>query len=276
MELELINSHFREVYVRKSGGPFTYMNCYFKNITSISTSMGSQLQLAFVPPIHTYQKQSSQDGKKLNTGHGKWIIGKWTFDKVELDGNLSKSHYDDHGHFYSTSESFEYNLISKQQYLYFLQNVGYLDNGYNNTNRFGNPLEPASISTVNSFLGIYRLYGRLPIGGKSLYSFLEVQFGDSGKLKLINIDRKKHEVLISQGFDGVSDLYNPFPGKTIGRLYKSMTNGKSPNQDYTVAQKESITSRTLSEFTVDDILYGIYWISNKKFTKTHENQRLDE
>ena len=75
--------------------------------------------------------------------------------------------------------------------------------------------------------------------------------------------------------DAISGLYNPFPGKTIGRLYKSMTNGKSPNQDYTVAQKEPITSRTLSEFTVADILYGIYWISNKKFTKTHENQRLD-
>tara|TARA_Y100000814_G_scaffold259068_2_gene209000 strand:+ start:86 stop:889 length:804 start_codon:yes stop_codon:yes gene_type:complete len=155
-------------------------------------------------------------------------------------------------------QAIEYELISKEQYLIFL---GFFGRAHGEIKSL---FEPASISTINHALNNIS-YTQL----SQMFGNPSVQWGDSGKLKIIDTSKKKNRNILW-------DLYNPFPGTTMGRLYKSMTNGKSPNQDYTVAQKEAITSRTLSEFTVADILYGIYWISNKKFTKTHENQRLDE
>ena len=133
--------------------------------------------------------------------------------------------------------SFSYELITKQQYLIFLKCYKWGENI--------NPFKPATISNLNSALE------SLSPGLPKSYNNCKVLFGDSGKLKTEIGD--------------TANVYNPFPFNTIGRLYKSMTNGEIPDSNYTAAQKETITSRNIGDFTVGDILYAIYWLCNYNF-----------
>ena len=101
----------------------------------------------------------------------------------------------------------------------------------------------ASVDKINSALGRQN----------SPYS---VAFGGSGKLKLANKD----------GSDlSTSNLHNPFPSGTHGRLFQSMAAFKAPTAGEQNTGHFDATS--LSQHSVADILNAVHWISNQETPK---------
>ena len=230
---EFLNSCFSEVSFRHATvTKCIFENCYFKNITTVSSTISEGSKFLFglsnnLPYINGHQTEEEN------------IIDlKDVLNTLSPNGNFSKFRPTNKS--LETSIPFEYQLITKEQYSTFLKYYAWIE--YKNVI---DPFESATISNVNSALK------SLSAGLPEYYNNCKVQFGDSGKLKIAS--------------DAVSNLYNPFPGRTIGRLYTSMANGKEPNSHYPVAQKETITRRNIHELTVADILYAIYWMNNKNF-----------
>ena len=98
----------------------------------------------------------------------------------------------------------------------------------------------ASIDSVNSALGRQN----------SPYS---VAFGGSNKLKLVD----KNGADLSE-----SNIHNPFPSVTHGRLFQSMVAFKAP-----MAGEEKtghFDTSNLSQFSVADMLNAIHWISTQE------------
>ena len=108
----------------------------------------------------------------------------------------------------------------------------------NNTSTMLN--SSASLDKINSALGRQ----------KSPYS---VVFGGGGKLKLANKD----------GTDiSTSNIHNPFPAGTHGRLFQSMAAFKAP----TAGEQSTghYDAASFSQHSVADILNAVHWISNQE------------
>ena len=86
------------------------------------------------------------------------------------------------------------------------------------------------------------------------YGNSQVVFGLTGKLKIINYQELERKA--------GKRLFNPFPGKTDGRIYTAFTGAKIPTSEDNV-----ITLKNLGYYSVADIMYGIrflfyQWSSN--------------
>jgi hypothetical protein len=94
------------------------------------------------------------------------------------------------------------------------------------------PMSVTSVNLVNRFLA------------KS-GSNLEVCFGGSGKLKVLNLPDE--------------NLYNPFPGKTDGRMYQSYITHADPESIEDVLTKENIEG-----YSIGEIMEGIMWLHSRR------------
>ena len=105
---------------------------------------------------------------------------------------------------------------------------------------------PASLNSTANLTSINSALQRQ----KSPYS---VVFGGGGKLKLANKD----------GTDiSTSNIHNPFPAGTHGRLYQSMAAFKAP----TAGEQSTghYDAASFSQHSVADILNAVHWISNQE------------